>query len=112
MTIIGAVYGNLTPLEALNDLSVVQPWKVYMSAKDPWEEISQGPPRGAEGGKRRSVGENNNTYKTDMRIKLILIRDLHKGNKLCLISPSNFGKEINYESWRIYESRSMTLKLS
>lgn len=69
-----------------------------MSTRDPQEEISRGPPRGAGGGRRGSVEGNNNTCKMDMRLELILTRDLHKGNELCFISPSGFGEGIGYES--------------
>ena len=40
------------------------------------------------------------------------MRDLHRGNDLCLMRPSGIIATIDYENWRIYENRLMTWKLS
>ena len=98
MTTIGAVYGDPTPLEASNEPSTFQLWRVRMLARDLWEDISLGPPRRAGRGRRGNVKGNSNTCKTDTKPELIQMRDLHNGNELCLISPSGLGKEIGYES--------------
>ena len=40
------------------------------------------------------------------------MRDLHRGNELCLISPNGLTTVIRYEIWRIYESKLMTWRLN
>lgn len=83
-----------------------------MSTRVLWEEISQGPLQGVIRGRKGNVGENNRTCKMDMRQELILMKDFHKGNGKCRTSPNGLDVGIGYKSWRICESRLMTLKLS
>lgn len=70
-------------------------------------EIIIGPPQGPVEGQKMSVEGSSNRCKMDTRPDWTLMRDLHRGNRLCHISSSSPNVEINYESWRIYESKSM-----
>nr|POF11665.1 hypothetical protein CFP56_62241 [Quercus suber] len=78
VTIIGAVCGDPTLLEALSKLRIVQLWKVYMLERVLQEETNQGPSQGVVGGKKGSPHHNDrlreleNLWKqvNDLEIKL------------------------------------------
>ena len=67
MTTIGAVCGDPTPLEALNELGASQSLKVHVKERELLEEISPGPPQEVGIGRSKSVKRNSNTCRTDTR---------------------------------------------
>lgn len=76
------------------------------------EETIQGLSQGVVGGWKRSIKGNNSACNKGIRSNMIQIRGPHTGNKSCLISPSNLIATKGKESWRIYESKLRTMRLS
>ena len=76
------------------------------------EKIIPGLLQGVVRGWKRKVERNNSSCKKVIILDMIPMKDLHKGNKPCLISLSDLIAVIERESWRIYESKLRTWRLS